>query len=69
MELDGLRRTFGKSIVAARPLAAGIELGPADIALKKPGTGIPAARFAELLGRRIKRPVAADALLSEDDLA
>lgn len=68
-ELEPLRRLFTKSLVARRALAAGHVLAEADLALKKPGTGIPAARLAELVGRRLARDVAADALLSEDDLA
>lgn len=67
-ELDGLKRTFGKSVVAARPLAVGALLGPPDLALKKPGTGIPAARLTSLMGRRLRRAVAMDTLLSEEDL-
>jgi len=67
-ELVDLRRAFGKSIVAARPLPMGHRLGRDDLALKKPGTGIPAARLGEFLDRVLARPLAADALLSEDDL-
>lgn len=68
VEGEPLRRVFGKSIVAARALAAGEVLGPGDLAFKKPGTGIPAARVAEVLGRALRRSVAADTLLSDDDL-
>ena len=48
-----LRTMFGKSVVAARDLPAGHVLAAADLALKKPGTGIPAARLAEVIGRRL----------------
>ena len=34
---------FGKSVVAARALPAGHALAIEDLALKKPGTGIPAS--------------------------
>ena len=67
-ELSELRRVFGKSIVAARDLNAGDRIAAEDIAFKKPGAGIPAARFNEVIDRRLKRAVAANALLSEDDL-
>jgi N-acetylneuraminate synthase len=67
-ELSELRKVFGKSVVAARDLDAGARIAAEDIAFKKPGTGIPAARFNEVINRRLKRPVAADTLLSEDDL-
>jgi N-acetylneuraminate synthase len=68
VELAEVRRLFGKSIVARRALPAGHCLCASDIAFKKPGTGIPAARSEEVVGRALKRPVAPDDLLQEDDL-
>jgi len=67
-ELSELRKVFGKSVVAARDLNAGDLIAAEDIALKKPGAGIPAARLNEVINRRLKRGVAADAQISEDDL-
>jgi N-acetylneuraminate synthase len=71
MALDAkeLRLAFTKSILAGKDLEAGTILGKDDLTLKKPGTGIPAARLPEIIGRRLKRPVAADTIISEDDLA
>ncbi|HKX28280.1 MAG TPA: N-acetylneuraminate synthase family protein, partial [Blastocatellia bacterium] len=66
--LRDLRRVFGKSLVAVRELPAGHRLTEPDLAVKKPGTGIPAARFQEVVNRRLRRAVAAGCLLSEDDL-
>lgn len=63
-----LRRLFGKSVVAARALPQGHVLTAADLAFKKPGTGIPAARAGELVGKRLVRALGADALFSEADL-
>jgi N-acetylneuraminate synthase len=68
-ELAPMRHTFGKSVVARTDLAAGTRLGPEHLALKKPGTGIPAARLDAVVGRRLRRDVPADTLLREDDLA
>ena len=39
-----------------------------DLAFKKPGDGIPAARWRELIGRRLRRAAPADRKLSFDDL-
>ena len=64
-ELTEVRTLFGKSVVAAKDLAAGHELGADDLALKKPGTGLPPARLGELIGRRLKVAVPADTLLME----
>ena len=63
-----LRAIFMKSVVAARDLPAGATLGKEDLAAKKPGTGIPARELPSLVGRRLRRAVACDALLSKDDL-
>ncbi|HMV46438.1 MAG TPA: SAF domain-containing protein, partial [Blastocatellia bacterium] len=65
--LSEMKRVFGKSVVAARDLPAGHCLNIADLAYKKPGTGIPAAFFQKVLGRQLRRAVAADTLLSEED--
>jgi N-acetylneuraminate synthase len=67
-ETEPLRRLFTRSWVARRPLAAGTVLEPGHLALKKPGTGLPPERLADLVGRRLKRAVAADQLLSADDI-
>jgi N-acetylneuraminate synthase len=67
-ELAETRRLFGKSVVAARDLPAGHELATDDLALKKPGTGIPPIRMGDLIGRRLKIAVTADTLLAENQL-
>jgi N-acetylneuraminate synthase len=66
-EMAPLRNLFTKSVVANMDLPAGVALQEDHLAVKKPGTGIPAARMNELIGRRLKQPVAADTLLSEED--
>lgn len=63
-----LRALFTKSVVAARDLEAGAILVPDAVALKKPGTGIPAAELTSVLGRRLRRALAKDDLLKLDDL-
>ena len=67
-EMEKLRKTFTKSVVAGRDLPAGTVLQAEHLALKKPGTGIAAARLPELIGRRLNRPVRADELITEDAL-
>jgi N-acetylneuraminate synthase len=67
-ELDPLRRTFTKSIVARRALPAGAVLAREDLALKKPGTGMPASRLPQVLGRRLRAALAADQMIQEQDL-
>jgi N-acetylneuraminate synthase len=67
-EMSELRVMFGKSVVAARDLPAGHVLAESDLALKKPGSGIAAARLPELIGRRLTEAVVANTLLSENCL-
>ena len=67
-EIAPLRDLFTKSVVAGTDLPAGTVLKPGNLALKKPGTGIPASRLHELTNRRLKRAVKADALILEEDL-
>ncbi len=57
------RRVARKSLVAARALEAGRRLAAADVAVKRPGTGIPPAELARALGRRLTRDVAADEVI------
>lgn len=54
------RLKLRKSLVAARDLPAGRVLERDDIAVKRPGTGMPPAALDGLLGRRLKAALAAD---------
>lgn len=67
-ELQPLRNIFMKSVVARADLPAGTVLAREHLAAKKPGTGIPARDLPGLLGRRLRRPVTRDTLLSPEDL-
>jgi N,N'-diacetyllegionaminate synthase len=62
------RAIFGKSVVARVPLGAGSVLREADLALKKPGTGLAPERLPELVGRTLVRALAADESIQETDL-
>jgi N,N'-diacetyllegionaminate synthase len=64
-----LRRAFTKSIVAAEDLPEGTVLQPQHLALKKPGTGLPPARLAGVIGKRLKRPLRVDEFLLEGDIS
>ena len=67
-DVKKLRAAFTKSIVTRKDLPAGSILSEADLTLKKPGTGMPANRLFEVIGRRLKRSVPTDTLLTEEDL-
>jgi N,N'-diacetyllegionaminate synthase len=66
--LAPLRRTFMKSVVARVNLPAGTVLREQDLALRKPGTGLPPSRLPELLGARLVRSLVAGELLDPADV-
>ena len=63
-----LRDIFLKSVVATADLAAGTVLERHHLTTKKPGTGIPANAFEDVIGRTLARDVICDVPLIEDDL-
>jgi N-acetylneuraminate synthase len=68
LEAEPVRAIFMKSVVAREALPAGKVLVESDLAVKKPGTGLPADRMHELIGRQLRHRVEADQLLQESDL-
>lgn len=61
-----VRRVARRSIVAARDLPAGAVLTASALALKRPGTGLPADALDALTHRRLRVPVSADTVLTWD---
>ena len=68
-EMEPLRQAFFKSVVACSDLPEGTVLERGHLAIKKPGTGIPAEKLESLIGQRLRRGVKRDALIQEEDLA
>jgi N-acetylneuraminate synthase len=66
--LGDMKRVFEKSVVTVAPVAAGERLTTEHLAAKKPGTGIPARRLAEVAGRVALRDLPADHVLVESDV-
>jgi sialic acid synthase SpsE len=52
-----------RGVYACRDLAAGTLLGEADLQMLRPLSEVPAQRWRELLGRRLREPVAAGAAI------
>ena len=63
-----LRRIFTKSIYAGSFIPEGTILDLEHLQLKKPGTGLPAADLPLILGKRIRRDLAAGQLLNIGDV-
>lgn len=66
--LAPMRDLFTKSVVVRLDLPAGTVLQESHLAMKKPGTGFPAAKLNELVGRTLAQAVRADHILQPTDL-
>ncbi len=64
-----MKRIFEKSVVTARPIVEGAKIQAADLAYKKPGDGISAAKWRDLIGKTATRDLPADYKIIETDLA
>ena len=58
-----------KSLIAERDIPAGTTLTEELIAIKRPGTGLPPAMRPYLIGRTVRTPIPAGALITLDMLA
>lgn len=67
-EMAPMRAIFGKSVVLRFTRPSGHCLTPEDLAVKKPGDGIPAGDLERVLGRRLKKAKQADESVNWEDL-
>jgi sialic acid synthase SpsE len=63
-----VRAVARRSVVLAAPAAAGVPLQRAQLQLRRPASGIPAAELAEVVGRRLRASAAAGTVLQWDML-
>jgi N,N'-diacetyllegionaminate synthase len=61
-------RVARRSVVLARDVASGVALGPDDLAMRRPATGIAPVHALGLLGRKLHAAGRAGQVLSWDDL-
>jgi len=66
--LEPTRELFTRSVVARRDLVPGSVLTAEDLALKKPGGGLPPSRLDSVVGRRLRAAIDADQMITEADL-
>lgn len=64
-----IRHKLAKSVVTAVPIPANTPITRAMLTTKGPGNGISAARLESLIGLKTTRPIPADAVLQESDIA
>jgi N-acetylneuraminate synthase len=67
-EVLPLRKLFTKSIVASMDLQKGTILEEKHLSLKKPGTGLPSEKMADLIGKKLLRDIQADEQILEQDI-
>ncbi len=63
-----VRRMARESVVALVDMDPGTIISSDMVWVKRPGTGIPAREMGNVIGKRVKRSVAADSLLSWEDM-
>lgn len=66
--LRPMKEIFEKSVVTVADIPAGATITANMVAVKKPGTGIPARELSRVIGRRTRRAIPADTLVSWEDL-
>ena len=66
--LEGMRKMFGQSLVAARDLVVGELLTAAALTTKKPQIGIPASEYRNVLGTKTSRAIKQGEFLQFVDL-
>ena len=64
-----VRRLSRQSLTSTRALAAGHVITSTDVAIKRPGHGLPPSLLHDIIGRRAVRAIDADMPITEDDLA
>ena len=67
-DLAPVRSMFSKSVAARTSLPAGAVIAPGDLALRKPGNGIPADQLPALIGRRVRRNIEKGEFFQESDI-
>jgi N,N'-diacetyllegionaminate synthase len=68
VELEPLRQIFTKSLYAGSTITAGTILNSGHFQLKKPGNGIPPSKLSLLIGRKLRRTLKENELISLDDI-
>ena len=66
-DLEGARLYY-RSLCTLRDVRKGEPFDASNLGAKRPGTGLPTSIMAELFGRRAKRDLRADTLITRDDL-
>jgi len=66
--MSEMKKVFQKSIVSIKDIPKGTIITEKMIGFKKPGLGIPASQFNKVLGKRSKKKISINSLISMEDL-
>lgn len=69
VQLKEMKGIFEKSVVALVDIPSGQVVKQEMVGLKKPGTGIPARKLHEVIGKRAVRAISTDTIIREGDLS
>lgn len=56
-KMEGMKRIFGKSLIAKKDIPCGKVLTKGDLTAKKPGKGIPVDQIDKVIGKKLLKPV------------
>ena len=59
-----IKRVARRSVVAKRDIPSGVRITRDDLIMKRPGTGISPAELRKVVGKKARRPIAADELIT-----
>lgn len=68
LQLQFMKEIFEKSVVSVADINQGQILQEKDLTVKKPGTGIPARRLKEMIGKTARQFIPKDSLIKEEDI-
>jgi N-acetylneuraminate synthase len=63
-----MKEIFQKSVTTCRDIPAGTTITREMLGIRKPGTGVPAARIADVVGRKTARTIPADRVVRWADI-
>jgi len=66
--MRGMKQIFEKSVVTLVDIPAGTTITREMIGIKKPGTGIPAKRYEDVIGKKTVKDIGKDTVLQEEDI-
>jgi sialic acid synthase SpsE len=67
-DFSRMKMIFEKSIVSKNQIKSGELITPSNITTKKPGNGIPATQYHEILGKKVIRDIPANVMIKWDDI-